>query len=248
MASKSETGHAKNVANFDELISFVTGYGAAYNPSNAAIKLAALKTAVTNAKNAINVVDGMVPAYKNAVAERKVAFEPLSKLITRVLNAVIAIDTAPQVVENVRFFTRKIQGKRAVAKKTDEELQILAMQGKETRNISVSQMSYDSRLDNLNKLIKFLATIPQYKPNEADLKLASLTSLCNTLQIKNAAVLNTRILLSNARIARNNTLYHKTTGLVSTANETKAYAKSLFGVTTPQYRQISKLQFRAYRM
>lgn len=32
MASTTETGHAKNVANFDDFISFVTGYGAAFNP------------------------------------------------------------------------------------------------------------------------------------------------------------------------------------------------------------------------
>ena len=31
MASTSETGHAKNVANFQDLIEFVTGYGATYN-------------------------------------------------------------------------------------------------------------------------------------------------------------------------------------------------------------------------
>jgi len=37
MASTSETGHAKNVANFEDLISFCTGYGTAYNPSKAAI-------------------------------------------------------------------------------------------------------------------------------------------------------------------------------------------------------------------
>jgi len=46
MASTNETGHTKNVANFDELIGFRTGYGAAYNPSKASIKLAALSTFV----------------------------------------------------------------------------------------------------------------------------------------------------------------------------------------------------------
>ena len=44
MASTTETGHAKNVANFEDLISFCTGYGAPYNPSKASIKLAALGT------------------------------------------------------------------------------------------------------------------------------------------------------------------------------------------------------------
>ena len=39
MASTSETGHAKNVANFQDLIEFVTGYGATYNPSKNSLKL-----------------------------------------------------------------------------------------------------------------------------------------------------------------------------------------------------------------
>lgn len=46
MASTSETGHAKNVANFQDLIEFVTGYGATYNPSKQSLKpsnLVALK-------------------------------------------------------------------------------------------------------------------------------------------------------------------------------------------------------------
>ena len=32
MSSKSETGHAVNVANFNELISFVRGYGESLQP------------------------------------------------------------------------------------------------------------------------------------------------------------------------------------------------------------------------
>ena len=33
MASTSETGHAKNIANFQDLISFCQGYGVTYNPT-----------------------------------------------------------------------------------------------------------------------------------------------------------------------------------------------------------------------
>jgi hypothetical protein len=39
MASTSETGHAKNVANLQDLISFVIGYGATYNPTKNTLKL-----------------------------------------------------------------------------------------------------------------------------------------------------------------------------------------------------------------
>ncbi len=43
MASTTETGNAKNVANFEDMISFVTGYGVTYNPSKNSIKLPQLR-------------------------------------------------------------------------------------------------------------------------------------------------------------------------------------------------------------
>jgi len=133
MASTSETGHAKNVANLDDLISFVTGYAAAYNPSKTTLKLTALQTLSTSAKNAINAVNAALPAYSNAVAAREVAFEPLSKLSTRVMNALKATDTTEQVDESAKTLVRKIQGARATAKKTDEEKAALKAEGKEKK-------------------------------------------------------------------------------------------------------------------
>ena len=44
MPAYYETGHAKNVANFQDLIAFVTGYGATYNPTKNALKLPQLTT------------------------------------------------------------------------------------------------------------------------------------------------------------------------------------------------------------
>jgi hypothetical protein len=117
MASTSETGHAKNAANFDDLISFVTGYGVTYNPSRASLNLAALQAISSNAKDAISAVNAALPAYSNAVAAREVAFAPLNKLITRVINALKSTDTTDQVDDSAKTLARKIQGTRAKAKK-----------------------------------------------------------------------------------------------------------------------------------
>ncbi len=248
MASTFETGHAKNVANFDELISFITGYGAVYNPSKASLKLTALKTLSTNAKNAVNTVNGAMPSYKNAVANRQSAFSPLSKLITRVMNAAIVTMSKEEEIEHVRSLVRKIQGRRAEAKKSEEELQALALVGKETKNISASQMSYDNRIDSLDKLIKLLSSNTLYKPNETELKLTSLTNLFKQLSDANALVLQATVPLSNARLVRNDVLYLGEDCLVTVALESKTYIKSLFGVGSPQYKQISKLYFKTQKM
>jgi type II secretory pathway pseudopilin PulG len=244
MSSISETGHAKNVANLDELVSFVAGYGAVYNPTKTSIKLTALQTLSTSAKNAINAVNAAMPAYSIAVAAREVAFGPLNKLITRVMNALKATDTTDQLDESAKTLVRKIQGTRATAKKTDEEKKALAAEGKEIREFSSSQLSYDSRLDNFDKLNKLLTSVTLYAPNEAELKVTSLNTLYNDLKTKNTAVVNAATPLSNARLARNDVFNKANTGLVDSASDTKTYIKSLFGATSPQYKQVSKLAFK----
>ena len=247
MASTSETGHAKNVANFDELISFVTGYRESYNPSKATIKLDALKALSDHAKNSINAVSSMEPAYKSAVAAREVVFIPLSKLTTRIMNSIKATDTTVQVDENARTLVRKIQGVRATAKKTEDEKKALAEKGKEVVEISTSQMSYDNRLDNFFKLIQLLSSVPEYSPNEKELKIEHLNTILDDLKAKNAAVVESYIPLSNARISRNNLLYKENTGLYDVALDVKNYIKSVFGATSPQYKQVSKIKFTAPR-
>lgn len=244
MTSSSETGHAKNVATFDQLISFVTGYGATYNPSKASIKLKAMQTLATQAKNAINEVNAKLPAYNNAIAARVEAFEPLSKLITRVNNALRATDASPKIMETAKSLACKIQGIRISAKKTPEEIEAEKAEGKETKEISSSQMSYDNRLDNLDKLIKLLASVPLYAPNEVDLKVASLTNLYNDLRIKNAAVIAATTPLSYARIARNYVLYKEDDGLVDVAADAKTYIKSVFSPSSFEYRLVSGLEFK----
>jgi len=97
MVSTSETGHAKNVANFEDLISFCTGYGTAYNPSNATLKLTALNTLFTSAKSSLSTINTMLPPWKTAVNAREIIFAPLSKLVTRIVNALDASNVYPSI-------------------------------------------------------------------------------------------------------------------------------------------------------
>jgi hypothetical protein len=248
MASTSETGHAKNVANFDALITHVRGYGLAYNPSNTSLTLTALIALSASAKNTLNNCNTALAAYKIAASERIVVFKPLNTHITRVFNAVKATGTSQETDDNVKSVVRKIKGGRATPKKSEEEKQNMANEGKEIREISSSQMSFDSRLDNLDKLIKLLASITQYSPNEADLKITSLTDLYNKLYAKNNEVINASIALSNARIRRNELLYKLNSGLVDTALDVKSYIKSLYGITGPQYKQIAGIKFKSEKV
>ena len=244
MASVSETGHAKNVTNLESLITSITAYGTSYNPSKDSIKLSALQALLTASKQSLNAVNIAQSAYSNAVAARESAFEPFSKLVTRVNNSLKASDTTVQVDESAQTIVRKLQGKRASAKLTDEEKKALEAEGKEVNQISAAQLSYDSRIENLDKLIMLLTSVPLYNPNEDDLKIESLTTLYTELKAKNTDVLTATIQLSNARISRNEILYKPLTGLVDIAFDTKLYIKSVFGATSPYFKQISKIEFK----
>jgi DNA repair exonuclease SbcCD ATPase subunit len=246
MASTSEQGHNRNSVNFDKLIINCTSYGATYNPSKAALKIAAMQAQSTAAKNSLTTVNALTPAWKNAVTARVTAFKPLDKLITRANNALKASETTKEVIGSAQTIIRKLQGRRATPKKSDEEKKAAADAGKEIIEISSSQMSYDSRLDNLDKLIKLFSSVAAYAPNEADLKIAALTALYTDLKAKNIAVVNAEAPLSNARIARNATMYKDDIGLVDVANDVKIYIKSVYGATSPQYKQVSSLKFTKY--
>lgn len=243
MAKQIETGHAKNVANFEKLISNISSLGASYNPSRESIKIEALNTKLTSAKAAINNVNATEPAYKNAVSAREAAFADFSKLITRVNNAIKASDTSEQVDESALTLVRKLQGRRATPKKSDEEKKAAEAEGNPIKESSSSQMSYDNRLDNFDKLVKLLASVPEYAPNETELKVDTLAALYTTLNEKNLAVINATAPLNNARIARDEVLYAPNTGIVDISADVKTYMKSAFGASSPQFKAISGLAF-----
>ena len=243
MTNTSETGHAKNVTNLESLITSIIALETSYNPSRDSIKLPALQALLTASTESLNAVNIAQATYSNAVAARKVAFEPFGKLITRVMNSLKASGTSTQVVQSARTIVRKLQGRRASAKITEEEKKALEAEGKEVNQISASQMSFDNRIENFDRLIMLLSSIPLYNPNEEELKVETLKALHNQLKEKNSEVILPIVQLSNSRMTRNKILYSENTGLVDVALDSKTYIKSIFGATSPQYKQISKLRF-----
>ncbi|NLT51444.1 MAG: hypothetical protein GXX85_11055 [Ignavibacteria bacterium] len=239
MSSTSETGHVTNVKNFASLTSSAAGLEAAFNPTNAEIMKPALEKKLIDARDANKKVADVMITNKTAIGERNLAY----KLLTRVLKAMIAAKVSEPLIANAKSFIDKIKGTRAEPKKTEEEKAALKAKGKSDKEISASQKSYENQADNFEKLIKLLASIPIYKPNETDLKVEALKALQADLVAKNEKVKATEIPLNNARIARDEILYAGEKGLVDLALTVKNYYISAFGTDSRQYKQISKLKF-----
>ena len=242
MASTSETGHAKNVANLQDLISFVTGYGAVYNPTKNALKLAQLNTLATTSQTSLADVTTKNTVYNNKVNERVVAFSNLKSLSTRLINALQTTDATPQKVADAKAFNKKMQGIRAKAVETPTDPNAPA-----PNTISTSQQSYDQLIQHLAGIISVLQSETSYAPNEIDLKIVTLTAKQADLTAKNNAVATAYTNVSNSRIARDTTIYGTDIGLFDIATEVKKYIKSIYGATSPQFAQVKGIEFTKKR-
>lgn len=243
MYQQNETGHAKNMANFEKLVVLVAGLGEFFNPSNEMIKFQSLENLLSATKLTFDALYVAETAKKKAISERELVFEPLGIFITRVSNALKASGSPDPINEGVYTLVRKLRGRRATPRKTIEEKEAAKAIGKEIKEISSSQMSFDSRIDNFDKLVKLLESIPEYAPNEPDLTISALNNLRVLLSEKNTAVINARAALSMARINRDKLLYRDASGIIDVSLGVKYYIKSVFGATSPQFDEISSLEF-----
>lgn len=243
MGNSSDSGHKSNVMNFEQLVSACHSFEDVYKPSRECLSLMALLAIKQSAFDSFTVLNAAIAENRNAIVARKMAFANFDNLITRVYNALRASGSSSEMDEMVHTIIRKLKGERVSPKKTEEEKKAAAASGKEIVEISSSQRSFDSRIENMDKLLKLLGTIPEYSPNEEDLTLASLIAYYDNLNNLNKAVIASEAPLTKARIARNKILYAENVGLVDIAFDVKLYVKSAFGSQSAEYKQISSIKF-----
>ena len=244
MASTSETGHARNVANFEKMISICTGYGPKFNPSNPHLQIAALKDVLTHCRACLGEVNTQSAAYKKAVGARQSCYNTLKPLSTRLVNALAATDAPAKLKNDCKSIHRRIQGTRAGGGKSPKSSGDTAAQAEPTeKSISTSRQSFDLLAEHFSGLIALLESEPGFQPNETALQLPSLKTCHSDILKANAAAADSGVGLGNARMARNKALYADKTSLCERAAGVKAYVRSLFGVSSAEYRQISGLQF-----
>lgn len=243
MASTSETGHAKNVANFQSLIAFVTGYGTTYNPSKNALKLPQLIALKADADTKLADVVTKNTTFNTKVNERQAAFSSLKSLSTRLVNALQTTNASPQIIKDAKGFNRKMQGQRASASATTPT----DPNTPAPNTISSSQQSYTQQIQHLAGLISVLQSEPSYTPNETDLKIATLQAKQNDLTSKNNDVATAYANISNSRISRNTTLYSTEGSIFDVASEVKKYVKSIYGASSPEFAQVKGIEFKKPR-
>ncbi|WP_312903058.1 hypothetical protein [Chryseobacterium taichungense] len=238
--SVSETGHSKNIANLQDLISFCTAYGDKYNPVKEELKISSLEALYEDALLKLNEAQTKKTLFDNATNQRAEVFKELNPLATKVVNALAVSETNPLMLNNAKSYNKKLQGRtkaKTEAEKSGEETE------NPTRTISTSQQSYDSKINHFSNLIQVLEQSAAYNPNEEELKIIALQDKLADMKGKNTTLIHANTEYSNARLSRDQVLYNNLTGLCQIAKEVKQYVKSVFGATSPQYKQISSLLF-----
>lgn len=238
--SVSETGHSKNIANLQDLISFCTAYGDRYNPVKEELKISSLKRLYENALSKLNETQAKKTLFDNATNQRADAFRDLNPLATKVINALAVSEKNPLMLSNAKSYNKKLQGRtksKTEAEKSEKETEA------PIRTVSTSQQSYDSKINHFSNLIQVLEQSAAYNPNEEELKIRTLQEKLADIINKNTALINANTEYSNARLIRDQILYNNLTGLCQITKEVKQYVKSVYGATSPQYKQISGIVF-----
>lgn len=233
MASQSEVGHARNVANLQKLTEQNTAY-TLYNPPIPNLEIANLQTLYTAAVAEIADVENSRIANRAAIANRQIAFENLKPLATRIINFIDILGVEQGILSQAKSFNRSIQGYTNRSARTP---------GEEGDTVSTSRQSYTQQAETFGNLIRLLETIPTYTPNEDDLKIPSLTTYQQSLVAATQPVDQTEATLKVKMIGRDTLLYADGTGLYDTAQNVKKYVKSIYGADSPEFANVSSIKF-----
>lgn len=258
--SNAESGHPKNVANLEDLIVRCISYGVVYNPGRQDLQTAGLQHLFGEAQLVLNRVGDTAILAKTASNERRVLFDKMRKLATQVIHALIACSAAPKTIADARSIHRRITGKRAGKKATPNDTATNETQvevNSETpaengtvstpKTISASQQSFDLLVEHFSKLVSLIQNEGMYIVNEPELQVSTLSQLVQQLREANSKVTYAETEAETARMQRTKILYTDANSLVVRAKQVKSYVKAVFGVNSPQYKQISKLSFRRFK-
>lgn len=240
MASTSETGHARNVAQFKKMLTSVRLYGPPYNPADDSLKLPQLEALLLDAQASIVEVTLKKRAHDNSINHRKALFKDLKPFSSRLINVLKSSKISKDLLKDALFFTRKMRGGRAVAITTQVSLDVNTPPPNKN---STSQQSFTQVLEHFAGLIALLDSAPSYRPNEVEMQVNTLRIKQQELDIANEDVDIAGVYADNIRAHRDNILYKNPINLYDVALEVKNYVRGVFGPKSSQYKQIQSLKF-----
>lgn len=236
MNTQNETGHAKNVANLQKLIERISIYPK-YNPPVEGLAVEKLQALYNDSLTKINELDEKRNWNKSAIYARQAVFSKLKPTCTRIVNLLDILGLPQGTIDQAKSLNKLIQGS---AKKNSTST---VETSSTIRIVSSSRQSFTRQTDNFSILVQLLSTIPNYKPNEEDLKLESLKTLRDSMMSATQTVDQTEAELNSKLMERDRLFYEEGSCLVSIVQNVKKYVKGAYGATSLEYTNVAKIAF-----
>lgn len=237
--STSEVGHAKNVANFNKMIEYCKSLGADYKPTNPLSKLENLETKYDESEVALYDVSVQKSPHTAAVNARQATFANLDFLASEIGYGITSMSEDERIFDDAQTLIRKIRGYASTPKTNDDQ------EGQETAEAySNSQQSFDNLVNHFKSLIEIVKTIPEYVPEEDELKIAALETYWIELDKANKAVVVAYEPYSKAMQHRDFLLYDKKSGMLLMTKKVKSYIKQKYKLKSPQAERINSFKFK----
>jgi len=237
MKNHSETGHGINVCNLKKTIDTCKRFGSYYAPSNSEITIYNLTKKWQATLTLHESLTKLILQNKVITYERDALFKGLNKKITKVIGIVGSLKETDKFKFEVKLIADKIRGFNHVSK-TNLATNLVQ---EEVRNYDLSFMI---RTENYQCLIALLKSSPLYIPNENELKVESLFAEHAKMIALNEKIDYLSEQISLTRQARNEALYDKDMGALTTMKACRSYIKGIFGHHSPEYKLVSAIKFR----
>lgn len=247
MTSTSDTGHAKNVANFEILISQCIGYGNTYNPPFDYLKIPQMQEILKKAEKSMQFVTYTRIIYDNTCDSLEIAFTNLKELCANIVNIIESANLEEQTIIEVKIINQLIQNENIWEKEinsnetTNDIITPLIL---EQPQIFVCQQHFNNLIKNFYQLILKVNKEPLYVPCESVLNITEFNFKLENIKKINIAVIDAYFIYCNAKHERDIMLYQPDSGLVDIALNIKMYVNKLFKDNSLQFKQIKELEFK----
>lgn len=237
-----ETGHTKNVANFETVIIILTALGSVYNPVQALIMLTALQTKLTQAKAALASVDTRRAETTVKVDEVEAGFAGLYQYVVNIKRTAEVSVNDPAFTADLQSIVNKFSSSSRDTGIPDDPATPDIDESRTAR--STSERSRDKQLAHLAAIIALLDTKKElYASNDAEYTLAAVETKHAELTALNNALKTAKAIEANAEAARDEILYNPETGVLKLVKLIKTELARNPGKASPAYQQINALIF-----
>ena len=239
-----ESGHNKNVANFETTVIAITARGAEYAPPQELITLPELQTHLTGIKAAVADVDAKQAAKTNAVDEVQAEFKDLYKYAVNIKRTAEVTLNDAALTADLQTIVNKFNPK---GRKTGVPDDPLTPDIDESRTAhSMSQTSRDNLIAYLADMSALLKTREPYNPPDAQYQTTGIDEKIAALTAKNNADKAAGAALGNSLDARDALLYNNPDCTINRVKLIKTYIAVKFGKDSAIYQQINALEFKRY--